>query len=329
MFLEKFDDFQSVYIQCHDCPDADAIGSGFGLYEYFRQKGKEVHLIYTGNTRITKPALQLMVERLSIPIEYVDELPECEVLITVDCQYKGGNITPLPAGQVAMIDHHPPCVPTDEWCYIVSDCGSCSTVVWMLLSEAGYDVRENRNAATALYYGLYSDTGQLSEIYHPKDREMRDCLTADGQIIDRETVETMINSNLSMKELKIAGRALSNYYYDEEYQFAVMRTEACDPNMLGVISDLVIQVAGIDVCVVYNETPIGYKMSLRTCRKHMKASKLASYISDGIGSGGGHNTKAGGFILKKIFLEAYPDCLFGEMLQKRLRVYMKEAEDAD
>lgn len=320
MYLQEFEKFQSIYIQCHDSPDADAIGSGFALYEYFRQMGKEVHLIYAGGTRITKPSLKIMLEKLSIPIEYREEVTDCEALITVDCQYNGGNITCFDAAQTAMVDHHLPCVPVDEWCYIVSDCGSCCTVVWMLLEEVGYDVRKDRKLATALYYGLYSDTGQLSEIYHPKDREMRDYL-ADS--IDREVMENMVNSNLSRRELAIAGRALSDYYYDETYEFAVLHTDPCDPNLLGVISDLAIQVAGIGVCVVYSETPIGYKMSIRSSAGDVEASRLAAHISGGIGSGGGRQTKAGGFVQRKILIEVYPDRLFETVLQERIRDYMR------
>ena len=35
--LEKSD---PVTVQCHDNPDADTLASGFGLYTYFKSKGK-------------------------------------------------------------------------------------------------------------------------------------------------------------------------------------------------------------------------------------------------------------------------------------------------
>ena len=34
--------FDRIVIQCHDNPDADAIGSGFALYSYFADKGQDV-----------------------------------------------------------------------------------------------------------------------------------------------------------------------------------------------------------------------------------------------------------------------------------------------
>lgn len=313
MFLEKFTKFNSICIQCHDSPDADALGAGYGLYAFFKSLGKDVSLIYTGENRITKPSLLLMVEELQLPVAYVTELPAHDVLITVDCQYRGGNITPFEASRVAMVDHHPVCVGTDEWCCIVPEYGSCCTVVWKLLQDAGFAVNDDIRVATALYYGLYSDTGELSEIYHPMDKEMRDSLR-----IDRERVEQMIHANLLREELQIAGEALTNYYYDETLRFALLRTKPCDPNLLGVISDLVNHVATIDYCVVYNETPIGYKLSVRSAKKALSASALVEHISSGLGSGGGHINKAGGMIMKQMLARQYPEEDIEQILRRRM-----------
>lgn len=320
MFLEKFNQFDSVCIQCHDGPDADALGSGYGLYAYFLSIGKAVSLVYTGANRITKPALCKMVDELNIPIRWVDELPACEILVTVDCQYEGGNITKFDAPLVAMIDHHPCCVPMNEWCCIRSDYGSCCTVVWALLEEMGFSANRDARLATALFYGLYSDTRQLSEIYHPMDRKMRDSLE-----INRDWLAAMVNSNLSREELCIAGEALAHYYYDEPRRFAILETRPCDPNLLGVISDLASQVATIDMCLVYSETTIGYKMSLRSTVKEICASGLAEYISEGVGSGGGHYNKAGGFIVKRLFEKKYSGRGFADVLKGRIRQFFQES----
>ncbi|MCH5252198.1 MAG: DHH family phosphoesterase [Lachnospiraceae bacterium] len=322
MFLQKFDELERIVIQCHDSPDADSIGAGYALYVYFKEKGKDVHLVYSGVNRITKPGLRMMVEKMEIPVKYVEELPACDVLITVDCQYEGGNITRFDTPLAAMVDHHPSCVPTNDWCYIKSEYGSCCTVVWLLLTEAGFDVNKNTDVATALYYGLYSDTGQLSEIYCASDREMRDTLR-----IDRELFKMVVNSNLSREELQIAGEALTNYYYNEQLYFAVVKTRPCDPNLLGVISDMVIQVAGIDVCVVYNETPIGYKLSIRSGKQPYEASHLAESIAADVGSGGGHMNKAGGFVHREMLTTQYKGQAFSNILRKRIESYILKARE--
>ena len=105
MRLRELLDDSSIVIQCHDFPDADAISSGFAVYTYLKAHGKEVRLIYGGKRGITKPNLVIMTEQLGIPLEYVKELPEAELLLTVDCIYGEGNVTKFPAKKVAVIEH--------------------------------------------------------------------------------------------------------------------------------------------------------------------------------------------------------------------------------
>lgn len=318
MFLDQFEEMESICIQCHDGPDADTIGAGFALYDYFEKKGKRVSLIYSGMHKITKPSLQIMVNELEIPLVYVSEAPECELLLTVDCQYRGGNVTVFPAEKIGVVDHHPRCIPEPDFCYIRSDYGSCCTVVWELLKEKGYDANANIHVATALYYGLYSDTGQFSEIYSVQDKTMRDELK-----IDREVMDEMVTSNLSRRELCIAGEALRDHFYNGEYRYALVSTEPCDPNLLGVICDLVNQVATIDACVVYNETATGYKLSVR-CAKQVGASRLADALTKDIGTGGGHANKAGGMIMKKLIQSHYGKMDIADILNRRMQDYMRE-----
>lgn len=107
MKLKDLESYRDITIQCHDNPDADAIASGFALYAYFQSMGKQVRLVYAGRNRIRKSNLLLMVDKLNIPITHVEEEAKAaELLLTVDCQYGAGNVTRLPAQEVAIIDHH-------------------------------------------------------------------------------------------------------------------------------------------------------------------------------------------------------------------------------
>ena len=54
MKLKDLCSFNDIVIQCHDNPDADALASGFGLYTYFKSKGKDVRFIYRGRNKIQK-----------------------------------------------------------------------------------------------------------------------------------------------------------------------------------------------------------------------------------------------------------------------------------
>ena len=330
MKLIELQHYSSITIQCHDNPDADAIASGFALYTYFVSLEKEVRLVYAGRNRIQKPNLLMMVEKLQIPILYIDDIAKYMekeslgkiqgLLITVDCQYGAGNVTRIPAEDVAVIDHHQVEIGDIEKSEINPHLGSCSTLVWNMLREAGYKIEDSK-LGTALYYGLYTDTNQFSEIYNPLDMDMRDTVPC-----EKTMITLFRNSNLSLQEMEIAGVAMIRYIYNDDYRYAIIKSKPCDPNILGLISDFLIQVAEVDSCVVYNETKDGYKFSVRSCIKEVQANELAAFLAEGVGSGGGHREKAGGFISTVLYENSYPTLHSEAFFSERLNDYFDNCQ---
>ena len=312
--LGSFLGYENIVVQCHDNPDADALASGYAIVWFFRQHGKKVRFIYRGRNEIQKSNLQIMIKELAVPVEYepdFDEKPD--LLILVDCQSGQKNVTATDAKRTVIIDHHHHTVkllPMFE--YIRSEVGSCATLCWSLIKDEGLDPNTDRLLATALYYGLFSDTNRLSEVSHPLDRDMMDTL-----VINKVTVTEMINSNISLNELKLTGKAILNYEYHEENKYLVIEAEACDPCILGVISDFALETENVNVCVAFYESPYEVKFSVRSCSKEVRADELASYLAEGLGGGGGgHTLKAGGTML--------PDCLSKsarDTIEERLRWY--------
>jgi len=309
-------EFEDVVIQCHDNPDADSIASGYALYEFFKQKQKKVQLIYGGRFAISKPNLVELIKGLEIPIVYTTDFSAQELLITVDCQYGAGNIQKFDAPYPAMIDHHQQEVYDIERTEIRSFLGSCSTLIWQMLQEAGFDANEYLGVATALYYGLFSDTNSLAEINHPLDKDMRDNLVFDAMLIRK-----LKNTNLSLKDIETAGIALLRCSHNDSDHFAVFKSQPCDPNILGFISDIALQVNSINTCVVYNQTSDGIKFSVRSCIREVMASEMAAFLAEGIGSGGGHLEKAGGFISFAKLIRNYGNVNADAYLLNRIRQY--------
>ncbi len=320
MRLRDLLQYNSITIQCHDNPDADTIGAGYGLYCYFRAMRLPVRMIYSGKNPISKNSLIQMTKELEIPLEYIspahaEGMLLQGLLITVDCQYRAGNVTPFVCDHVAMIDHHPLENRDVTDFRVQPELGSCATLVWEMLQEESFPMEQNHRLGTALYYGLYTDTNQFSELFGPRDLLMREHLDIDQRILKR-----LRNTNLSLEELSVAGVALQNYFYDPESRFAIVRTPPCDPNVLGLISDFLMQVGEIDLCVVYNEMDDGYKLSVRSCIRETSANELATYITREIGTGGGHYERAGGFISHRLFAGQ-----FGKTgVDQYLRICLKE-----
>ena len=326
MRLSDLEQYVKITIQCHDNPDADTLASGYGLFCYFKKKDKDVRLIYSGRNKIQKSNLCLMVEKLKLPVEYVSvkqgETKEVEgLLITVDCQYGSGNVTGICAEEIAVIDHHQQEQETVGLNVINPYLGSCSTLVWKLLQEEEFDIDSCENLGTALYYGLYTDTNQFSELYNPLDMDMREAVN-----VDKSLITLFRNSNISLQELEIAGIAMIRYSYNDDYEFAVIKAKPCDPNVLGLISDFLLQVDAIKTCVVFNEINDGYKFSVRSCIKEVNASELAAYLAEDIGSGGGHYEKAGGYISLKLYEEKYPTLHAEGYFNNRMTQYFDSYE---
>jgi phosphoglycolate phosphatase len=314
--LNTLPEHDGVILQCHDNPDADTIASAYALYRYFDSRKEPVKLVYGGFNSIQKPNLSLFVSELSIPLEFlgkeppsaIELLPKDPLLITVDCQQGAGNVKKIEAKKVCVIDHH--IKEKDE--YISADIksylGSCATVVWTLLKDAGWDLDAYPEVSTALYYGLYMDTNNLAEMFHPLDRDMLDSLKFDARFIKK-----LKGVNLTKEELVIAGRALGGVRYFDSIENVMFEAEPCDPNILGFISDMTLQVDGVNTCVGFSEINGGVKLSLRSSTNEVMANEMAAYLTNGVGSGGGNSEKAGGFLKCPEDVESARDFLSGRI----------------
>ena len=293
--------YDDILIQCHNAPDPDALASGFGVYSYLKANGKDTRIIYSGFEQITKKNILLMAEYMQIPTEFVEDVSELqpELLVCVDCQYGEGNVARIEAENIAVIDHHLEVKKQDKvnpnLTIIHPNLGSCSTLVWGLLKSEDFDFEANKNVAMALFYGLLSDTNDFSELSHPYDKDARDFLE---DYCDKEKIRILRNCNYSLAELEIAAAALLNNIKGQKKRYMVFEAAMCDPNILGFISDTGIKVESVDVCIVYSDRGSGVKLSVRSCVREVMASEYVRFLTEGVGSGGGHKDKAGGYIEK-------------------------------
>lgn len=294
--------YDAVVLQCHDNPDPDTVGSAFALLRFFSAHGVPSTILYGGYREISKPNMVRLIDTLRIPIRFVakevtdvrDVWPKAmrPLLITVDCQAGSSNVSRIACEECCVIDHHfMDGGQSVRYAIVNPYLGSCATLVWMLLCAAGFDLKDHPDISTALYYGLYTDTNSLSEIHHPVDLDMLDSL-----VFDEELIRQLKNNNITRDELKTVSRALRGAEYLVAHRLALTQAEPCDPNILGLINDLVRQVEGVDVCVSYCPYHDGIKLSIRSNSiRSVMANELSAFLTRGLGRGGGTMDKAGGF----------------------------------
>lgn len=336
MRISEFLNYDNIVIQCHDNPDADALASGFGVLKYLKAKGKNVIFAYSGRFLLKKSNLMIMVEELNIPVLYAKNtqtaigylaendvsVREIGLLVTVDAQYGQGNLSAFTAKTVATIDHHEVNGKLPALSEVRSYQGSCSTIVWDMLRNEKYDLDSDVELSTALYYGLMTDTNNFADLHHHLDRDMQDSLNVRSSEITK-----FRNSNISREELRIAGDALKHAVFLDDFRIAMVATKPCDPNVLGIISDIALEVDSIDTCLTYSLLDSGVKISVRSCSKEVKANEMAEYIARGIGNGGGHNVRAGGFLQRELFEQAeveYSSESISKFLSERVNGFFME-----
>ena len=316
MNLKNFAQYKNIIIQCHDNPDADAVGSGFALQCFLRSLGCSPVMVY-GGFKIQKPSLLMMLEALNIEIKHVSELPpDTDLLITVDCQRGAGNVTnfELPeSAAVVIIDHHKPEIPENESTVIRPDLASCATLMWSLLQEEKFPM--DSRVQNSLYYGLFTDTNGLSELRHPLDRDLAD-IPSDGGLIRK-----LKNSAITAEELDIIGETLRGR--DRIDNIGLFRAEPCDANLLGFTSDIAQQVVNMDCCVVYCLKTHEIKLSIRSSAREIMANEIANFLCHETGSGGGAQDKAGGYLSLKGIAQVSQGQDPVDYLKSRIRSYLE------
>lgn len=281
---------KNVFIQTHNFPDPDAIGSAFGLQRLLAEFQQPSTLCYAG--RIDKLSTAKMITTFGIQMYSYDQLemsPE-DPIICVDSQKNSGNITDFIGDEVACIDHHPTFTPVDYAYKDVRIVGACATLI------AGYYASLKKapdpDTATALLYGLKMDTLQFSRGVTGQDIEAFAFL---HPLCDMEKLARLERNNMEFQDLKAYGAAIEHIEVYDMTGIAGIPF-SCPDALIAIISDFILELQEVEIAVVYSYRPDGIKFSVRSERKEIHAGELISQALAGLGNGGGHAEMAGGMI---------------------------------
>jgi len=283
---------RKVLILTHENPDPDGIAAAFGLKYIFRKTmGIPSIIAYSGI--IGRAENQHMVQLLGIDmVPYLKVSPRnFSVVALVDGQPHTGNV-PLPKGldPTIIIDHHPlrKSALGADYVDVRRDIGSTSSIITQYIRTLNLPV--DRRVATALYYGIKSDTRDLGR--QSTEQDIRASVYLYPYIMPKQ---------LS----RIEHPRLPREYFAELYGIlknariygdaVVARVDRISwPEMIGEFADELIKIEGIHWCMCYGRHNGHLLFSIRTTRSTHMAGVLAHKISHGIGSGGGHETYAAG-----------------------------------
>lgn len=296
--LEKFfDDFPQkgkLLIIAHNHPDPDSISSAAALKELASVLGKaETHIAYGGI--IGRAENAHMVKYLKLQLKPIDEvdIDAYDRIAMVDTQPKTGN-NALPAKYVPdlVIDHHPIIAPTKKVPFvdIRLDYGATASILAEYLFQ--FDLPIDKNLATALLYGIKSETQDLGREANDIDVENYLKLLP---IANKKLLSKIVNSRVPRSYFKFLMSAIQNA---QVYGSVVVSRlgEVENPDIVPEVADLLLRMesATWSFCSgIYKE---GVYISFRTTNTRKNAGVLMKQLMKGRGMGGGHGLIAGGKI---------------------------------
>ena len=283
-----------VYIQTHNFPDPDAIASAFGLSKLLKHYNIDSSICYKG--KIDRYSTNDMIKRLGIELTNLDDIENMNTtdeIILVDTQKGNNNIFDAVGDQIICIDHHPSFDNSNRGIYRYADIrpeiGACATIIAGYYIENGIEM--DGNIATALLYGIKSDTKGLSRGVSKKDVEVYEYLFARS---NREVLGALEHCSINLEDLKAYANAINSIEVYDKVSFA-NTGENCPEALIASVCDFMIDLVEVEFSVVYSIKEDGIKLSVRSGGVY-DAGKITNQALIGLGGGGGHASMAGGFV---------------------------------
>ncbi|MBN2538538.1 MAG: DHH family phosphoesterase [Deltaproteobacteria bacterium] len=284
----------AILIMCHNNPDPDTIASAAALKYIFAQKLRLKAVMGYGGF-IGRAENRQLIRRLKIDMVHTTELKfnDFSVIALVDSQpHTGNNAIPRKILPHIVIDHHPMRRDTSrcEFYDIRPRYGSSSTILTEYLQEL--DLTIDRRLATALYYGLKTDTNGLSRSFMKAD------LDAFNYLFPKIAPRTLAGiENPSVPKsyyLKFADAIAHSVQYGDVMISSMGALN--NPDITGEMADFLLRMENIRWTLCLGEFKDALILSVRTSRRGVMAGRIALRLVKGLGTGGGHEKAGGGRI---------------------------------
>jgi nanoRNase/pAp phosphatase (c-di-AMP/oligoRNAs hydrolase) len=288
---------ERVLICTHDNPDPDSIASAFALGVLLEARRSVSYTLTYGGVlgRAENRAMVKLLKIPLLPIHKVD-LASFDVVGLVDTQPEVGNHA-LTAERTAgkrmlCIDHHPAREGSKGAAFadVGDDYGATSSLLAHYLEAAG--VEPSRTLATALFYGIKSDTRDLGREVGPRDLWAYTKLIS---LCDMTVISQIEHPPLPRAYFSVLMRAVKNATVHDGDIAACDLGHVYVPDLVAETADRLAMAEGIRWTVVVGEYEGDAYASIRVNDRRYSAGKLVreAILHFPMGSAGGHGSMAG------------------------------------
>lgn len=288
--VEAFVRAERAVVLTHDNPDPDAIASAAGL-GFLIEQACGVPAVMTFGGIIGRAENRVLMEIVGVPFERIEglEFRPGDAFALVDAQPgAGNNAVPEDARLAAVIDHHPPRdVPRAAYHDVRESYGACATMIVELLRAGG--IEANQALATALFYGIQSETLDLGREASERDVEASVHLYPRT---DPAALSKIRHARAPRALFRSLHDGLERAWYREGVVF-VPCGELAYPDLVAQLADFFLRVQGVEWVVAVGRYGDDLLVSVRADRPHAHAGELVREIVAGRGPAGGHGQMAG------------------------------------
>lgn len=293
----------------HNDPDPDAIASAEALcYLVSNKFGIEARIRFQGI--IGRAENKALLRYMKYPIKKLDqdEIQPNIPIALVDTQPGTGN-NPLQKGITAkiVIDHHSSRgdITNVEYIDLRPEVGASATILTDYLKAAALEIPST--LATALFYGIKTDTMGLGRNASPEDKAAYLFLQPKVDVDELVQIEQAQVPLTYFKSLSNAIQAAR--VYDDDLVISYIGRMKY-PDLGAEIADLLMRLKGVKLVLCMGVFQGEFIISVRSRSPDIAAGKFARHMIGDLGSAGGHGTMAGG----QIKLDKYNPNLLSEML---------------
>jgi nanoRNase/pAp phosphatase (c-di-AMP/oligoRNAs hydrolase) len=312
-----------ILILPHNDPDPDAIAGALGLEVLLTEAGRSCEMGYGGI--VGRAENRALVRYLGQPMHRLalSDIRRAKVIALVDTQPAAGNnlISTAEFSRVqAVLDHHPLIEGTERVAYsdVRPEVGASSTMITEYLRAAGLEL--SPSLATALFYGIETDTMGLGRGATPADTDAYFFL---HPRVDPEALAEIQRAQVPPAYFQSLRKALDSARVYESLAVSFVG-EMTYPDLAAEIADLLLRLEGIKWVLTLGVYKGGLILAARSRSGRGGSGRLVRAIVEKQGTAGGHGAMAGG----QIALEGQAPERLAADLTRRALVHLKLPEDA-
>jgi len=307
---------ENVLILTQHDPDPDALASGLALRALLGRNRATAPIGSFG--KVTRSENLSMIRLLNIRYNMIapKDLSAFAMIAMVDVQppYFGDQLSRADI----VFDHHPQPVSYEaSFKDIRVKYGATSTILTEYLSAN--DIKLNQRLATALLYGIKTDTLMLGRNVNPADIE---AFTSLYPLANHNLIRRMENPSLNPQDVSSFVKALKKQIIVDKTLF-VHLGRVKQEDIIPRLADFCLQIEGADWSVISGLFQKNLVISLRNVGYVKSAGDIVRSIFNDSIIAGGHRTMAKAVMPTKAFMKSFGITSTKEIQERIIELFVK------